>query len=126
MNYDPDTAPDPNEWLGIDEGERIATVETFHKGVFEDHRRTMAHSTFHVIVENQIAVGEKTPARATAERLMSEGISRHEAIHAIGSVLSGVMADAVKGQALYSEESYFKELEELTVEKWVKDYSGED
>ena len=81
---------------------------------------------FHAIVENQIALGEETPAKATAERLMSEGISRHEAIHAIGSVLSGVMSEATKGQTLYSQESYFRELEELTVQKWVNDYSGAD
>ena len=125
MNYDPNTPPDPNEWMSLDEGERVAIVEAFHKGVFDDDHRRTVHSSIHVIVENQIALDEETPAKATAERLMSEGISRHEAIHAIGSVLSEKMFDAIKEPVLYSEESYFEELEKLTVEKWIDDYSDD-
>ncbi|OPY95016.1 hypothetical protein A5906_10145 [Bradyrhizobium sacchari] len=43
-----------------------------------------------MIVESQIA-DPKRPVRSTAQRLMSEGLDRHEAIHAIGSVLAGHM-----------------------------------
>jgi hypothetical protein len=45
-------------------------------------------ATVHVIVENQVALGDAFPAKAVLIRLMNEGLDRHEAIHAIGSVLS--------------------------------------
>jgi hypothetical protein len=45
------------------------------------------HSTIHAIIENQIAEGMAKTRDALA-RLISEGLSRHDAIHAIGSVLS--------------------------------------
>jgi len=46
------------------------------------------HASIHVIVENQAALGDDTPVAGAIERLMAEDIDRHEAIHAVGSVLS--------------------------------------
>lgn len=46
------------------------------------------HALAHVIVENQLA--EDLPeARRALERLLGEGLDRHDAIHAIASVLMG-------------------------------------
>jgi hypothetical protein len=42
----------------------------------------------HVIVENQVALGEAYPVQSVLLRLMEEGLDRHDAIHAIGSVLA--------------------------------------
>jgi len=47
------------------------------------------HGVAHVIVENQIAAGDSTVEPVTLARLMREGLDRHDAIHAIGSVLMG-------------------------------------
>ncbi|MGY4511289.1 hypothetical protein [Bradyrhizobium sp. USDA 3650] len=47
------------------------------------------HAVIHAVVESQIADRE-LPVRAAAQRLMSEGLDRHEAIHAIRSVLVGI------------------------------------
>ena len=33
----------------------------------------------HVVVENQVALGEATPVPATLDRLMDEGLDRHDA-----------------------------------------------
>jgi hypothetical protein len=49
-----------------------------------------AHAANHVIVENQLAMGDATVVPATLARLMQEGLDRHDAIHAIGSVLVGI------------------------------------
>lgn len=43
----------------------------------------------HVVVENQIALGDEIPVRRAVQRLMSEGLDRHDSIHAVGSVLIG-------------------------------------
>jgi hypothetical protein len=44
------------------------------------------HAAAHVIVENQAALGDATVVPATLDRLMREGLDRHDAIHAIAYV----------------------------------------
>ena len=39
---------------------------------------------------------DELPVRRTAQRLMSEGLDRHDAIHAIGSVLAGNIHDLMR------------------------------
>jgi hypothetical protein len=43
----------------------------------------------HTVVENQLALEDQAIVRETLARMISEGLARHEAIHAIGSVLIG-------------------------------------
>jgi hypothetical protein len=56
----------------------------------------------------------------TFERLMTEGLDRHEALHAVGSVLAehlwGIMKEQTEESA--SSENYYRGLSELTVKKW--------
>ena len=56
------------------------------------------HAAMHSIVETLIALGDETPARRTAQRLVDEGLDRHEAIHAIGSALVEFMTDLMKAR----------------------------
>ena len=49
----------------------------------------------HVVVENQVALGDATLVTATLDRLMGEGLDRHEAVHAIGSILMSIVFDVV-------------------------------
>jgi hypothetical protein len=73
------------------QSDRIDAVIAYHKRakkpVGENKR---LHATAHVIVENQAAMGDATVVPATLDRLMREGLDRHDAIHAIGSVLVGI------------------------------------
>ena len=50
----------------------------------------------HRIVENQVALGDVTVVPVTLARLMVEGLNRYEAVHAIGSVLIGIIFDAMR------------------------------
>jgi hypothetical protein len=54
------------------------------------------HAAIHVVVENQVALGGEIPVQETLARLMGEGLSRHEAVHAVGSVLAGILFDLSK------------------------------
>jgi hypothetical protein len=54
------------------------------------------YALFHVIVENQIALGDEYAYKATLARLINEGLDRHEAIHAIRTVLSGEVYYALR------------------------------
>jgi hypothetical protein len=92
LEYDPFVEPDPDQWLALDEQEQIDLVVAYHRRAGIRFPREQAHAIFHAIVERQIADTE-LPVRGTAERLMSEGLDRHEAIHAIGSVLAAHMHD---------------------------------
>jgi hypothetical protein len=128
LEYDPFTEPDPEQWLALDEQERIDLVVEYHRRAGIRFPREQAHAVFHVVVESQIADAE-LPVRRIAQRLMSEGLDRHEAIHAIGSVLAGCINDLMRETRSDSHsaeansnrdpnEAYFAELEALTAEEW--------
>lgn len=86
-HYDPDIAPNPIEWLALDEQERIQLVEGHHRAARVKLPNIKAHACFHAIVENHIADGLEPVARAMA-RLTNEGLTRHDALHAIASVVA--------------------------------------
>ena len=77
---------------------------------------------FYVVVENQIALGDQIPVQSTLQRLMAEGLDRHEAIHAIASVLAEFMHDLVNnpGSNTESNRAYFAALQRLTAEGWLE------
>jgi hypothetical protein len=130
-DYDPLVGPDPDDWLATDEQLRIDMVERYHRRAGIEVERAGAHAAMHAIVENQIAEGDRWPVRRTLLRLMAEGLDRHEAIHAIASVLAGHLNEHLReagSQAGGSEpqserdfeDPYFSELEELTAEDWLR------
>jgi len=120
QRYDPLKAPDPEEWLALDEQERIALAQDYHRRARIRVPNAAAHAMAHAIVENQIALGDETPVRRTAQRLMDEGLDRHEAIHAIGMVLFEFINDLMRAPAADSDPNapYFAALERLTAEDW--------
>lgn len=117
-SYNPDNGPDPGEWLALDEHERVEQVRRYH----EKHRIQLpsveAHALFHVIIENQLAEGSDVVPETLA-RMRREGLSRHDAIHAIASVLVAHM-HALLGEASSRpvNDDYFAALKDLTAEKW--------
>jgi hypothetical protein len=119
MRYDPALPPNREDWTELDEGERIALVSEYHRRAGIRVPNLRVHAAMHVTVENQVLMGEQTPVAATLTRLMTEGLDRHEAIHAIASVLAGVMFDAIKAQGSDDlSAAYFREVAQLTAEKW--------
>jgi hypothetical protein len=121
-HYDADHNPDPIAWLAIDESERIELI-------LDDHRRhdvrTAApriHAAIHAVVENQIAMVNPPIAVETLQRLQQEGLSRHEAIHAIGDLVTARLAAAVKSETVESaavlNAKYEADLGRLTAEGW--------
>ena len=118
--YDPLIGPDLDEWLALDEQERIDIVMDFHRRARIKLPNVKVHAVAHVVVENQIAEGDALPVRRTLERLISEGLDRHDAVHAIGMVLMGHMHDLLKAGAVEGDPNvkYFAELERLTADEW--------
>jgi len=120
QRYDPLEAPDPDEWLALDEQERLDLVREYHRRARIRLPNAKVHAVLHAIVKAQIALADETPARRTAQRLMDEGLDRHEAIHAIGLVLAEFMQDLLKAPQSDTDPNvpYFAALERLTAEDW--------
>jgi hypothetical protein len=118
--YDPEIAPIPDQWLGLDEGERIQVVEEFHRDAGVQVPNLLAHATFHVIVENQLALPDQAMVRDTLQRLVREGLSRHDAVHAIASVLAIRVHELLQpaASAADSEARYRAKLRHLTARRW--------
>jgi hypothetical protein len=99
-------------------------VEEYHRRAGVRLPNVAAHAAIHAVVESQIALGDEIPVRDTARRLMAEGLDRHDAIHAIGSVLAGFMNDFLRNPPANADtdpnEQYFAELQELTASGWLK------
>jgi hypothetical protein len=122
LQYDPLEAPEPEEWLAIDEAERIHLTQDYHRHARVRLSNEKLHAVFHVVVENQIALGDEMPVQRTVQRLIAEGLDRHEAIHAIASVLAEFMHDLVNrpGSGTGSNQAYFAALQRLTTEGWLE------
>jgi hypothetical protein len=118
--YDPNVPPDPDEWSEMDEEECIAAALEYHQEQEGEMQRIRMHAMIHATVENQVAMGEEIPVAATVERLMGEGLSRHDAIHAVGCVLSDHLQRVFEGDAPSKvlNRRYYRELKELTPESW--------
>jgi hypothetical protein len=80
----------------------------------------------HVIVENQLA-GAWAPAVDALARLRREGVGRHDAIHAIGALLAGHMADVTCGAVRGPDPNapYVAALAALTAERWRQRVASE-
>ena len=118
MEYDAQMMPSSAEWLALEEDERLAQIVEYHEDIGAELPNLNLHAAIHVVVENQIAMGEAAPMQ-TLERLVSERLDRHEAIHAIGSVLSEQIFDVFKSNAADASQ-YDQKLAKLTAKKWRK------
>jgi hypothetical protein len=120
--YDPLKLPKPEEWLAMDEQERLQVVESFHRRARIRLPNAQVHAIIHVIVDNQIALGDEIPVNRTVQRPISEGLDRHESIHAVGSVLIGHMSDLLRQPDAEAgadpNPPYYAALDRLTAKNW--------
>jgi hypothetical protein len=118
--YDPDTPPTATDWLGTDEDERIELVLAYHRRRKIELPNSQLHAVVHVVVENQLALGEHVVVNICA-RLQKEGLSRHEAVHAIGSVLAENLYELMQEEQDVDGEPYrryLERLQRLTAKNW--------
>jgi hypothetical protein len=97
QNYDPELPPNPAEWLALDEQLRILLAELYHRKAREKVPNLQAHAAFHAMVENPIAQGLEPVVRAMA-RLLTQGLSRHDAVHAVGSCVADHFFEAMNSK----------------------------
>ena len=120
--YDPSKQLNSDEWLDLEESERISLVRIFHEALDDDllEDAIEMHTMFHVIVENQLA--EKVELiPETIAKLTRQGLDRHEAIHAIAAIVSEDIFDLWKeNKNEFSPKQYRRKLENITAKRWRK------
>ena len=119
-SYDPDSPKIGPDWLTVDEGERIELVASYHRRKHIRLPNAQLHAVVHVVVENQLALGEEAVVK-TLDRLQAEGLGRHDALHAIGSVLAADLYELMREGSdstgdIYA--GYLERLEKLTAKAW--------
>lgn len=114
---------DPKTWLRMPEEQRLSLVTDFHAndkdGAAMDAGQMNMHCSIHVVVENQIAMNEPPNARQAIERLLEEGLSRHEAVHALGSVVSTQIWRTMREKKPADNDAMAREFDELTAATWL-------
>jgi|SRR5882672_4088659 len=119
--YDPDQAPDADDWLGADEQERIEAVRAHHKKAGERVPNLGGRAIIHATVETHLAM-KAAGVQEAFDRLRADGLDRHDAIHAIGwalsSVLEATIRDAKSFQGTAPNDAYIKVLKDLSADKW--------
>ncbi|MCA9667872.1 MAG: hypothetical protein KC503_19875 [Myxococcales bacterium] len=88
--YVADSQPDPDWWLAMEDLERLLLVLEAHSGELPTSHppatSLLLHSVVHEMAETQLANGDDK-LQGRLDKLVGDGLSRHEAIHALGREL---------------------------------------
>ena len=118
--YDPDVEPEATAWLATPEDVRLDLIATYHRCGRVSLPSPRLHAAIHAVVENQLALGELEVVNAV-KRLQNEGLGRHDAIHAVGTVLAEHLSDVLHTGGERSRgvhRQYFERLNGLTADEW--------
>jgi len=113
--YDAEVTPEADTWLALDEALRLSAIERYHES-----RKPHAvspngklHAAAHCMVENQVADNDPPEAGEAVDRLINEGLPRHEAIHAVGRIITAQLLTALKGHTPFDAKGYASALQQL-------------
>jgi hypothetical protein len=125
MRYEPNEPVDARKWLALDEGERQHIVERYHKHSGDVLPSPRMHCIVHTAIETQIAEGHPAAVRTLA-RMLSEGLDRHNAVHAVGSVFATHLLAVMKSQRPFDDRAYTVDLDALSAERWSAESKADD
>jgi len=78
-----------------------------------DGTNPILHVTIHMTIENQLAIGQPPETGQAVEVLMQQGLSRHEAIHRVGTVLAEEIYGVLKDNRPFDESEFTRKLKQL-------------
>lgn len=120
VEYNPMATIDPEQWQALEESDRLELIIEFHQEAGIELPDLQTHATMHCVVENQVALGDELPVAATLQRLLDEGLDRHDAIHAIASVLANHLYGLVHSEnTTRAHDLYLAEVTRLTASQWL-------
>jgi hypothetical protein len=122
-------SPDPARWLALTESERIELVVEAHRKERLDPEALRMHAMLQAVVETQLAAADPAVVPQALARLCAEGLPRHDAIHAIISVLVGnlyaAFGSAATGPQAPLPDAYADAVSKLTRQSWLESQRGE-
>lgn len=120
LHYTAETAPDPAGWLALDDTVKAQAVEQHHRSLaaHPNMPNVHLHALMHVIVENQLAGGDPPEVQETLERFSRAGLTRHEAIHAVGSVMAEAILNITTNKTAFDREAAVRALARLQPDVW--------
>lgn len=119
--YDPDNGHDAESWIAMDEQARIELIKSYHEKEkpHPEAPNPHLHAVFHNIIETQACVDERV--KKALERMVGDGLTRHNAIHAAASIVQKYIQAALSKQEPVDEEAYVEELEAFDANDWATD-----
>lgn len=94
-SYNPQERPETQRWLQLDEDDRAEAVFAYHRqlepGEHPEPGSWQRHAVVHALLETQIARGEPSVTARVCQKLISEGLDRHTALHALGREVARAM-----------------------------------
>jgi hypothetical protein len=127
--YDASRAPDPATWSALTEAELLLAIIRHHTTDPPPHLvppSVEAHATTHLAVESQLAANDPPEAKRALGRLLSEGLGRHDAVHAIATLFANrLWAQAQEGDADFDKSAYVDALDALDVKTW-RELTGDE
>jgi hypothetical protein len=127
--YIPSKSPDPARWLALTESERIELVVEAHRKERLNPDALRMHAMLQAVVETQLATSDPPAVPLALARLCADGMSRHDALHAIVSVLvenlyAAFGADRSGVQAPLPE-AYADAVSKITRQSWLESQRGD-
>jgi hypothetical protein len=96
-------------------------VERYHKRARIRLPSARVHAIIHAAIETQVAEGHPAATEAL-QRMRAEGLDRHDAIHAVGSVMAKHIFGIVKQGHAFDEAAYAADLGELSAKRWLAEW----
>ena len=127
MQYNPVVAPDPADWLAIDEDERLYAIQCWVSDLLGTEIEDCLLEAVPILaIENQVAGNDSPDTRATLQRLLDAGIDRMTAIQ----VMSDVMADGLRASVTtdrdFDADAFVKALQQIDPADISIDASNDD
>ena len=99
----------------MEDAEKLLLIEEYHDRLGTQIPIRDVHVSLHGIAENQLAMGIPQVGLAL-DRLMAQGLDRHQALHAISTVIMEYLYGKLSDGA--DENAYIRQIEGLTADKW--------
>lgn len=91
-----------------------AQLDAFSDEEFERiGHNPILHVTIHEVVENQLAEQRPPEVLRVFNTLLRRGLSRHEAVHQVGTVAAEMLFEVFKSQRPFNERAYVRKLRRL-------------
>jgi hypothetical protein len=106
----------------VDQGALMARIEKEHRSAPHPGiagPRLRLHVAIHTVVETQLLEGRPAETAVTLARLEAEGLDRHGAVHAIGTVVSSEIFEVMQEGKAYDEARYVTALRALSARSVV-------